>query len=328
MKQKIILIISCLLLGLSFYMGFSDVSQLSSCGSSCASVHNSSFGNLFGIPLAFYGSLAIFLFILFFHFLKFKKIAEVLLIGLVGGEIYFTILQFTFLDSLCVFCLIFASGLFLLFLLNNFKLEKTLGVIAVAGLTHFIFFPPLNINENDNLFSLIKEKEMPEITIYASPSCAHCETAVDFFKEFCCTDERVKVFVKPVSLSGKDKEKAIKNLCQNLFNSEGNPLEQRIAENFILKNEKELKEKIGQIQTPYIEINFGKDQKTFIGWNQTEFLNSLLAILDNEKINTKHKTNAFSNTEQYNLFQQKNILLKNTSGACSAQTYEAEECSL
>jgi arsenate reductase-like glutaredoxin family protein len=184
----------------------------------------------------------------------------------------------------------------------------------------------MNINENDNFFSLNKEKNIPEVTIYASPSCTHCETAVDFFKNFCCTNENIKVFVKPVSLSAKDKEKAIQGLCENLFNSKGNPLEQRIAENFIIKNEKELKNKIGQIQTPYIEIDYGKNKKVLLGWNESEFLTYLSAILDKNKIiKNKIENNSIFNPEKSFLLKENKNSFQEKTATC---TPKSQECLL
>jgi uncharacterized membrane protein len=180
-KNNILTLSLVLELFLSLLMGLQDLAHLSACGAaSCEKTHASSFGSMFGVPLAPWAIPGL-LMILFFH-LK-KNMVSCALAAMLGAEIYLTFVQLYFIHGICSYCLSFLGLLFLSFVLVVDKsiLPKT-GLITCLFFfsLHFFFFPDFQPR-----CTLARIPADTRVEVFGSPSCPHCKEAITQLKTIC-----------------------------------------------------------------------------------------------------------------------------------------------
>jgi uncharacterized membrane protein len=98
----------------------------------CWSVNTSQYSELFGIPVALYGSVTYFLIILIslvgLKNIRFTSLEPTVIFGisLFGSiySIYLTYIEFAVIKSICPFCILSAVCMLLIFLLSIFRLTK------------------------------------------------------------------------------------------------------------------------------------------------------------------------------------------------------------
>jgi len=237
------------------------------CESVCAAVHNSSFGNLFGIPIGFFAA-AFFALLIGCHWRGRWEMVSTGIGLMAGAETYLTFIQFTHLDSVCVWCLGF-YGLVLLgfiLMLTRDTAKPVFVVSAIAFFTaHFVFFPP----GADIKASLVKTGDRPQIEIFASPSCEHCEKAIANLESL-CSGTNTDLVLRPVGLSKKDRKFSTEWVCNTIFDKY-NATSRRLAEKIVWKNEREARAlNDGSLAVPIIVVkNEDGAVQTFKGWDPT-----------------------------------------------------------
>lgn len=267
-RNQVSLILLIIGLLLSLYMGLADLLSgvgISACNSACTAIHNSSFGKLAGVPIGFF---AAFLFagLIWCHW-RGKNLAVLTgICVMAGAETYLTVIQFAHLEALCVWCLGF-YGLVILCLLPHLSTKNLKTVVMVATLaflaTHFAFFPP----GADLKTSLVKPGDRPQIEVFASPSCDHCEEAIANL-EALCSGTNMDLVLRPVGLSDTDRENSTDWVCNTIFDKR-NATSRRLAERVVWKNEREARDlNNGSLSVPIIVVKSdGGQRQTFKGWD-------------------------------------------------------------
>ncbi|MDY0362162.1 MAG: vitamin K epoxide reductase family protein [Desulforegulaceae bacterium] len=287
MKNKIILCLTLVALFLAFYISIGDLFQIhgkiplaSSCETTCSAMHESSFGMLWGIPIAVFG----FFGLLFFFIAKIKNYhreSSIILCGMLGFELYLIILQFFYFNSFCEYCILFAALILILSLLNIKKysiksaFKQTTFIFIVFLITHLFFFPPLFPNRilADGLPICMTDKAPKEhktIEIFVSPDCPFCEKAVteiaSFISHQMITDSKIRI--KHVGTSQQTRQEAIKAVALGIF-GETSHTAYKMAECYVLQNQKELTAlNNGKIETPFLVLKDGSEKYFFLGWNE------------------------------------------------------------
>lgn len=287
MKTKIryciyALLITGVLLSLYLAVGDSFKGLLpESCLSECKAVHESSFGSIWGLPIGYFAAASL-LIVLVLHSRRKREVVAWALGAMVGAEAYLTIIQIAFLESLCVWCLVFFTLLVASFALAAGRGSRAVGCSVALGtvlLAHFIAFPPFfSINPN-----LVQSIERPKIEIFASPSCSHCEQAIQSLESVCKSGD-LDLVLRPVSLSSADRQKSIKWVCEKIFDRH-NYASRRLAEQVVFKNEQQAKKlSNGQLAVPIIVVTSGAKTQTYKGWNPDikAKIESMLPVAKNE----------------------------------------------
>lgn len=268
MRKRYFLVFALIVAGiaLSLFMAITDSIESwlpDICAESCKAVHNSSFGSILGIPIGYFA--AVFLaFVLWQHQKGRSRVVTRALGVVVGFEIYLTIIQFAHLELFCSWCLFFFGviGLGYLFTLQKECLKTDLFIpIGIALAVHFVAFPP-SVSLNPEL---IKKSDRPQIEIFASPSCEHCEDAIQDLENYCKT-ANVDLVLRPVGLSENDRKITIEWVCNSLFDKH-NQATRRLSERVVYKNEAQARAlNDGQLAVPIIIVKTGSEHKSFKGW--------------------------------------------------------------
>lgn len=252
---------------LSMFLAISDLlvnAGISACRSACTAVHNSSFGKIWGIPIGFFAAV-IFACLIVSHW-RGKKKATVLGVCLMAGtETYLTLIQFTHLEGICYWCLGFYALVLVclaaLISVHDIKVAVIMVLLAFFT-THFVFFPP----GADLKTSLVQTDGGPQIEIFASPSCEHCEEAIENLKVI-CSSSSADLVLRPVGLTDTDRATSTDWVCYTIFDRH-NAASRRLAEKIVWKNEKEARGlNDGRLAVPIIVVksDTGKSH-TYHGW--------------------------------------------------------------
>lgn len=253
-------------IGLSLYLALGDSFKgllPQSCLSNCEEIHKSSFGSFLGIPVGYFAAVLLLLAI-WLHNKNHTRAVGVLLAVFFGAESYLTAIQFVHLRSLCGGCLVFYFIISLCFFLHatrhNFK-THVLNSAGVFLLAHMVAFPPMIAIKPD----FVKKVERPQIEIFASPSCDHCEEALESLERF-CSSQNADLVLRPVGLSDKDRKLSIEWVCRMIFDRH-NYASRRLAEQVVSKNEIRAKAlNNGQLAVPIIVVKSGNITQTYKGW--------------------------------------------------------------
>ena len=238
--------------------------------SACEKIHSSSFATVFDLPVGIYAALLMTL-ALFLYMKEKTRLSTLLLWAILGAEAYYTFIQFVFIESLCASCMIFfsllvgcliASGLFQ----NRSLLVKgTVMGISMFLAAHFVFFFP-SVTLKPTLIQSLPDRAA-DIEIFASPSCTHCEEAIEKLQGLCAAGGK-QLIVRPVSISAKDREKSIQWVAGELFKC-GTATSFRLAEKIVWENEADAKKISGEtLQVPLILVRSNDLQRVFKGWNR------------------------------------------------------------
>jgi len=237
---------------------------------SCVKVHSSSFATVFNLPVGIYA--VFFLVLALSLYLKDKtRLTALILWALLGAESYYTFIQFVFIESWCISCLIFFSLLIACILSAKTLQRQSVPIIGLTtGVTmflaaHFVcFFPSVTLKPTliQNLPS-----SAADIEIFASPSCSHCEEAITMLSRV-CTDTGRQLIVRPVCISAKDREKSVQWVSGELFKC-GTSTSNRLAEKIVWENEAEARKLLnGELQVPLILVRADNFKEVFTGWDE------------------------------------------------------------
>lgn len=241
--------------------------------SACVKVHSSSFATVFDLPVGIYAALLVTLALLFYMKEK-TRLGALLLWAILGAEAYYTFIQFVFIESLCISCLIFFSLLVACIITSNsfksrsvFMMGSMIGPMICASMflaAHFVFFFP-SATLKPTLIQRLPDRDV-DIEIFASPSCTHCEKAIAQLSKV-CTGSGKQLIIRPVSISAKDREKSVQWVSGELFKC-GTSTSYRLAEKIVWENEADaMKLSCGEIQVPLILVRTDNLQKVFTGWD-------------------------------------------------------------
>ncbi len=245
-------ILFSLFLGLLEVIGRIDIACKSY---SCVKVQTSSFSKIFSVPIPFFAAFILLLSLLTFHK---KKLSLFFISFLVGAESYLTFLEGIYIKSFCKICLVFFSIILVILalLIKENPLLSILSIIFSFLFAHFLFFFPYVKNIP---WLLEYTGKSNRIELFFSFSCPHCEEAERFLVNF--TEKKpIDLILRPVSLSSKDREKALDIL------SHGSPLLKRIGDRILWDNEKKLIEKTGSVAVPVIIMVRDGEEKIIKGW--------------------------------------------------------------
>jgi len=237
---------------------------------SCVKVHSSSFATVFNLPVGIYAGL--FLVLALGLYLKDKaRLTALILWALLGAESYYTFIQFVFIESLCISCLIFFSLLIACILSAETLQRQSLPIIGLTtGVTmflaaHFVYFFP-SVTLKPTLIQNLPNSAA-DVEIFASPSCSHCEEAITQLSRV-CTDTGTQLVVRPVCISAKDREKSVQWVSGELFMC-GTSTSYRLAEKIVWENEADARKlSNGELQVPLILLRTGGLQEVFTGWDE------------------------------------------------------------
>jgi uncharacterized membrane protein len=252
-----------ILTGIGDMLGKSDII----CSTfACMKVHSSSFATAFVMPIGFYA--AAFLLLALWLYLKGRGgLSATILCGLLGIESYFTFVQVFFIGSLCTICLIFFGLLFTCAILAQVDRNKDamLTGFMLFFIAHFAFFyPSVTLKPTLTLDNIPEQKS---VEIFASPSCSHCEHAIEDLRKV-CMDTGTQLIVRPVSISTRDMEKSVKWVSGKLFQC-GSPTSYRLAEKIVWENESEARKlNAGKLAVPLILVRMNGSQEMFRGWKK------------------------------------------------------------
>ncbi|MCP4745778.1 MAG: hypothetical protein GY874_06495 [Desulfobacteraceae bacterium] len=317
-KRKISTILILSGIGLALFLGISDVTDNSffnSCSDSCKAVHQSSFGTLFGIPIGFVAA-GIFFFVLYLHLYGKPIPVLYILAAMTGAEAYLTILQVLHLEAICTFCIgffIILSILFLLFLVKKHAQSSAVAVLFVFFVAHFITFPPvISIKP-----SLVRKIDRPQIQVFASPSCEHCEDAITNLEKI-CTTSNIDLVLRPVGLSAYDRQESIGWVCNALFDND-NAASRCLAEKVVYQNERKAKAiNEGQLSVPIIILKNKSGEQTYKGWTPSvkkAIENQLLAYQSMNWRSLEDFSGSFQNTRETD----DTFCSENSDSSCSSQ---------
>jgi len=259
--------------------GISDLSDNSAgvlCGDdTCAKVHSSSVATVFGVPIGFFAGGFLFLVLMLYWFRK-ERLGIMLLWALAGAEAYFTVVQLIFMEALCQSCLLFFALLIVCVALTKITRPAIITGCLVFFAAHFLFFFP-HASLKPTLMSYRGEAS-PNIEIFASPSCEHCEEALEHLEKF-CTKKGARLTVRPVAISKADMAKAVEWVSGNLFACEETPMSRLLAEKVVWQNEMDAKRlNNGELAVPLIVVETNKSRQVLKGWGR-EALASLGRVL-------------------------------------------------
>jgi uncharacterized membrane protein len=230
---------------------------------SCAEVHQSSFGKLFGIPIGVYAA-ALLSLVLLLRLMGKEKVAALMLWAMLGAEIYLTFIALTNFETVCIICMIFLLALGCCVVLTSHTVNLTAGVFGAAlffFVAHFVFFyPDAHIKPtlmNDTASSV-------KVEVFASPTCTHCEEALSTLRQI-STDANISFAVRPVSLGNK--QAAIDWVAEELFTKQS-ATSRRFAEKVVWENEREARNLSGEkLVVPIIRVRRDSEERVFCGWN-------------------------------------------------------------
>jgi len=143
-------------------------------------------------------------------------------------------------------------------------------------IAHFAFFYP-SVTLKPTL--TLDEAQKKAVEIFASPSCSHCEDAIEDLRKVCSTTG-TPLIVRPVSISRKDKEKSVKWVSGKLFQC-ASPTSYRLAEKIVWENESEAKKlNKGKLAVPLILVRVNGSEEMFRGWSLEvkDAINTILGI--------------------------------------------------
>ncbi|RLB13760.1 MAG: hypothetical protein DRG82_15110, partial [Deltaproteobacteria bacterium] len=251
--------------GIGDLLGRSDIICSTS---ACVKIHSSSFGAIFSIPVGFYASA--FLFLCLGLYLKGREtLSGTILCGILGIEAYFTFLEIFFMGSLCTICLIFFGLLIMCAILARVKKNKNamLTGFTLFFVAHFIFFYP-SVTLKPTLTTEVMGNRSVEI--FASPSCSHCEQAIEDLRKVCLATG-TSLIIRPVSISRKDRDKSVRWISGKLFQC-GSSISYRLAEKIVWENEDEAKKlNNGKLAVPLILVRVDGSREIFRGWTGQVF---------------------------------------------------------
>ncbi|TWI73950.1 putative membrane protein [Desulfobotulus alkaliphilus] len=268
-----------------FSMPFLSPSAVTGCETACTSLHESSIGILYGIPLSLLG----FLGLLVFWILRirgFEKISFWIISAMAGAELYLILLQFFYFREFCTSCLIFAAMVFMIYivtLVQDFFLKpparlrelpaKCFPAFVFMLVFHMVLFPPFfpeRILAEGLPICLTEKKtgkDLLRIEVFVSPDCPFCEAAVSYFSGVLYENNlKVSIRIKHVGLNAQSRRRAVENVAMGIY-GDLSPAALKMAECYILQNEKELADIQGSpLQTPMIRLVRDGDIRHFTGW--------------------------------------------------------------
>lgn len=267
MRRKLTVCFILLTAGLALLTGLGDLagkSEVLCSTSACMKVHSSSFARAFMIPVGFYAATFLLL-SLWFYVKKREDLFSMLLCSLLGLELYYTYLQLVFIGSLCRVCLVFFIFLLFSVFLGRAYREKNailLGLMMFL-IAHFAFFyPSITLKPTLTLDDVMEKKT---VEIFASPSCSHCEHAIENLRKLCAVTG-TPLIVRPVSISTRDMDKTVKWISGKLFQC-GSRTSYRLAEKIVWENEKEARKlNHGKLAVPLILVRTHGSEEVFRGW--------------------------------------------------------------
>ncbi|TYT75980.1 vitamin K epoxide reductase family protein [Desulfobotulus mexicanus] len=284
-----------------FSMSFLSPSDLIGCETACSSLHESSIGILYGIPLSLLG----FMGLLVFWILRirgFDKAGFLIVSAMVGAELYLILLQFFYFREFCSSCLIFAAMVFMIYaltLVQDFFLKppvlirelplKLFPAFVFMLVLHMVLFPPFfpeRILAEGLPICLTEKKsgsDLLRIEVFVSPDCPYCEAAVSYLSSiFYEKNLKASIRIKHVGLNVQSRRMAIENVAMGIYGDLSSAA-LKMAECYIMQNEKELAEiQGGQLQTPMIRLVRDDDVRFFTGWtarNQDQIAEILGALM-------------------------------------------------
>ena len=284
---------------LAIFTGISDFSGNSDiiCSTSaCMKIHSSSFGAIFSIPIGFYAA-ALLSLCLGLYLKGRETLSGTILCGILGIEAYFTFLEIFFIGSLCTICLIFFGLLIVCVFTVQINKNAMLTGFTLFFVAHFIFFYP-SVTLKPTLTTEVMGNRSVEI--FASPSCSHCEQAIEDLRKVCLATG-TSLIIRPVSISRKDKDKSVRWVSGELFEC-GSPTSYRLAEKIVWENEDEAKKlNNGKLAVPLILVRVDGSRELFRGWTDQVFtsVNKLLATVGN--IGTAEASENMNHTNLSNL---------------------------
>lgn len=273
---------------LALFLGILDSIEAAppgACTDSCVALHGSSFGRVCGIPVGYPACAA--LVIIAVLFLRGRaRLASLGLASMVGAESYMTVIQLVHMELLCQWCMLFFGFLLLSAIASLAANRKQPGVgkQSMAAMTlsflaiHFWVFPPA-IDLKPTVF---KERGRAQVEIFASPSCGHCEEAIENLRVYCQLSGGASLVLRPVGLSKKDRRESVEWVCRSLFENTSDAA-QRLAEKIVFKNERDVKKiNSGRLSVPVIVVDIDGQRREFQGWSPgvQESVLSLLAAKD------------------------------------------------
>ena len=268
-KRKLITIfmmgITAALAMLTAVAGMFEKSDMVCATTSCVKVHSSSFATVFNLPVGIYAALFLGLALCLYLAGK-NNLTALILWALLGTEAYYTFIQFVFIESLCITCLIFLGLLIACIIASNVYKKRSALITGVTMFltAHFVFFFP-SVTLKPTLIQNLQDR--PDgIEIFASPSCIHCEEAIDQLSEF-CMDSGTQLRVRPVCISAKDRDKSINWVSGELFKC-STSTSYRLAEKIVWENEAEARKLLnGKLQVPLILVRTDAFKDLFTGWD-------------------------------------------------------------
>jgi len=278
---------------------------------SCVKVHSSSFATVFNLPVGIYAGF--FLVLALSLYLKGKtSLTALILWALLGAEAYYTFIQFVFIESLCMSCLIFFSLLIACIIASGIFKNQAAFITGVTMFlaAHFVFFFP-SVTLKPTLIQNVPNRDA-DIEIFASPSCSHCEEAITKLSRV-CTDTGMQLIVRPVCISAKDREKSVQWVSGELFKC-GTPTSNRLAEKIVWENEAEARKlSNGELQVPLILVRADNFKEVFTGWDG-QIQDKIFRLFAKAKTKTGPSIVEASMLTRLNQPQNKGAICSRTSG--------------